>query len=286
MPPSRPSREPRRSRPVRRHAVAQRRSGARRPIDGRGRQRARPLEYWFGATGGGVWKTTDGGSNWAPMTDGKITTSSVGALAVVPVESRRRLHRRRRDAVPRQHHPGRRRLQDRPTPARRGRTSASRDTQVDRAIRVHPDQSATSSTPPRSAILRRAESRARRLQDRPTAARRGTRSLFRDDKTGAVDLSIDPKNPDVIYAALWEVVPHAVVDVERRSRQRPVQVDRRRRHLDRDHARTPACRTALLGQGRRRRSRAPTATASTRIIENEPTAASSCPTTPARRGRR
>ena len=43
---------------------------------------ARPLEYWFGATGGGAWKTTDGGSNWAPMTDGKITTSSIGSLAV------------------------------------------------------------------------------------------------------------------------------------------------------------------------------------------------------------
>ena len=43
---------------------------------------ARPLEYWFGATGGGAWKTTDGGSNWTPMTDGKINTSSIGSLAV------------------------------------------------------------------------------------------------------------------------------------------------------------------------------------------------------------
>ena len=29
----------------------------------------RPLEYWFGATGGGLWKTTDGGTTWKPMTD-------------------------------------------------------------------------------------------------------------------------------------------------------------------------------------------------------------------------
>ena len=43
---------------------------------------ARPNEYWFGATGGGAWKTTDGGTTWAPMTDGKITTSSIGSLAV------------------------------------------------------------------------------------------------------------------------------------------------------------------------------------------------------------
>jgi photosystem II stability/assembly factor-like uncharacterized protein len=28
-------------------------------------------EYYFGATGGGLWKTTDGGQEWAAVTDGK-----------------------------------------------------------------------------------------------------------------------------------------------------------------------------------------------------------------------
>src|SRR4030095_9144899 len=42
----------------------------------------RPREGYFGATGGGLWKTTDGGDTWAPMTDGQITSSSVGAVAV------------------------------------------------------------------------------------------------------------------------------------------------------------------------------------------------------------
>src|SRR5271156_1456354 len=39
-------------------------------------------EYYFGATGGGLWKTTDGGSTWKPVTDGQIKSSSVGAVAV------------------------------------------------------------------------------------------------------------------------------------------------------------------------------------------------------------
>src|SRR5512145_1199326 len=38
---------------------------------------ARPFEYYFGATGGGLWKTTDGGQTWKPVTDGQITSSSV-----------------------------------------------------------------------------------------------------------------------------------------------------------------------------------------------------------------
>ncbi|MCB0835738.1 MAG: glycosyl hydrolase, partial [Bacteroidetes bacterium] len=42
----------------------------------------RPNEYYFGATGGGLWKTTDGGNNWFPVTDGQVTSSSVGAVAV------------------------------------------------------------------------------------------------------------------------------------------------------------------------------------------------------------
>src|SRR5260370_5413042 len=42
----------------------------------------RPQEYYFGATGGGLWKTADGGTTWLPVTDGQIHSSSVGAVAV------------------------------------------------------------------------------------------------------------------------------------------------------------------------------------------------------------
>ncbi len=42
----------------------------------------RPNEYYFGATGGGLWKTTDGGNTWKAVTDGQVTSSSVGAVAV------------------------------------------------------------------------------------------------------------------------------------------------------------------------------------------------------------
>ena len=44
---------------------------------------ARPNEYWMGTTGGGVWKTTDGGTNWQPMTD-RAFGGTIGAIAVAP----------------------------------------------------------------------------------------------------------------------------------------------------------------------------------------------------------
>jgi photosystem II stability/assembly factor-like uncharacterized protein len=43
---------------------------------------SQPQTYYFGATGGGIWKTTDGGFMWLPVADGQIATGSVGALAV------------------------------------------------------------------------------------------------------------------------------------------------------------------------------------------------------------
>src|SRR5260370_21082203 len=43
---------------------------------------SRPLEYYFGAVGGGLWKTSDAGLTWRPVTDGQLHSSSVGAVAV------------------------------------------------------------------------------------------------------------------------------------------------------------------------------------------------------------
>ena len=42
------------------------------------------MEYYFGAVGGGLWKTIDAGLNWKPVTDSQMTSSSVGAVAVSP----------------------------------------------------------------------------------------------------------------------------------------------------------------------------------------------------------
>src|SRR6185295_3626889 len=45
---------------------------------------ARPYEYYMGATGGGLWKTTDAGVTWRAVTDGQIHSSSVSGVAVAP----------------------------------------------------------------------------------------------------------------------------------------------------------------------------------------------------------
>ncbi|MGE5199340.1 MAG: WD40/YVTN/BNR-like repeat-containing protein, partial [Rhodospirillaceae bacterium] len=44
--------------------------------------RQQPCTFYMGATGGGVWKTTDCGALWAPVSDGQIETGSIGSIAV------------------------------------------------------------------------------------------------------------------------------------------------------------------------------------------------------------
>src|ERR1043166_204516 len=41
-----------------------------------------PGTFYFGGCGGGVFKTTNGGSHWWNVSDGYFTTAAVGAIAV------------------------------------------------------------------------------------------------------------------------------------------------------------------------------------------------------------
>ena len=45
---------------------------------------SQPYTYYMGATGGGVWKTTDGGQTWNNISDGYFNTGTIGAIAVAP----------------------------------------------------------------------------------------------------------------------------------------------------------------------------------------------------------
>src|SRR5579885_1595943 len=40
--------------------------------------------FYFGSTGGGIWKTEDGGISWRNVSDGFVKTGSVGAIAIAP----------------------------------------------------------------------------------------------------------------------------------------------------------------------------------------------------------
>jgi photosystem II stability/assembly factor-like uncharacterized protein len=161
---------------------------------------ARPNEYYFGATGGGLWKTTDGGNEWSPVTDGKISSSSVGAIEVCPTNP---------DVV----YIGMGEVEFRgnviPGDGVYKTTDGGRtwthlglaDGQMIGRIRVDPRDC--------SRVFVAALGHAfgpnpdRGVYRSTNGGQTWQRVLFRDNLTGAVDLSIDPSNPQVIYASLW-----------------------------------------------------------------------------------
>jgi len=163
--------------------------------------KGRPKEAYFGAVGGGLWKTTDAGENWAPVTDGQIGSSSVGAVAVSESnpdlvyigmgESCIRGNILPGDGVYKS------------TDAGKSWTHVGFGASDAIAkIRIHPAR-------PDVVFVASfgkygVPSDERGVFKTTDGGRTWRRTLFRDDKTGAVDVAIDRRNPDVVYAALWE----------------------------------------------------------------------------------
>lgn len=161
---------------------------------------ARPNEYYFGATGGGLWKTTDGGTEWAPVTDGQIGSSSVGAIAVCPtnpdvVYIGMGEVDLRGDIIPGD---GVYKTAD---GGRTWRHIGLEQTEMIGKIRLGP---ANCDTVYVAALGHAFGPNTERGVFRSTNG--GTswdRVLFRDQLSGAIDVAMDPSNPRVLYASLW-----------------------------------------------------------------------------------
>ena len=162
---------------------------------------SRPLEYYFGATGGGLWKTTDGGVSWRPVTDGQLRSSSVGAVAVAESnpdvvyigmgETCIRGNIMQGDGVYKSTDGGKTWMH-----------MGLEETQAISKIRIDPRN-------PDIVYVAAFGHPAGRNADRGVykstdGGKTWRKVLYRDDKTAAIDLSLDAKSPNVLYAALWE----------------------------------------------------------------------------------
>ncbi len=162
----------------------------------------RPDEYYFGATGGGLWKTVDGGTEWFPVTDGQITSSSVGAVAIAETnpdivyigmgEVQLRGSITQGDGVYKTTDGG-----------KTWRHLGLQETQAIARIRVHP-------TNPNIVYVAAlghpyGDNEERGVFRSTDGGNTWEKVLYVSDKAGAVDLIIDRTNPKVLYASTWQV---------------------------------------------------------------------------------
>ncbi|TMD49660.1 MAG: glycosyl hydrolase, partial [Chloroflexi bacterium] len=157
--------------------------------------------FYFGSTGGGVWKTTDGGIIWENVSDGYFKRAYVGALAVAPSDPNV-IYAGMGEATIRSnvsHGDGVYRSTD------AGKTWTHlglADTRNIAKVRVHPQNPDLAYV----AALGHAHgpNPERGVYRTTDGGKNWERILFRSEKAGAIDLSMDPNNPRVLYAAVWE----------------------------------------------------------------------------------
>lgn len=161
-----------------------------------------PNTYYFGATGGGVWKTTDGGGHWKNISDGYFG-GSIGAVAVsewdpnvVYVgggEKTVRGNVSHGDGIWRSTDAG-----------RRWQSMGLTDSRHITRIRIHPKNPNLVYVAAMGHLFGPNEQRGVfRSQD---GGAHWEKILYINDEVGIVDLAMDPTNPRVLYASSWRVI--------------------------------------------------------------------------------
>jgi len=148
-----------------------------------------------------AWKTTDAGNNWAPVTDGQITSSSVGAVAVSESHPDIVYIGMGENCIRGNIMPG-----DGVYKSVDGGQKWShvgfRNSDAISKIRIHPTNPDIVYVA--SFGLYYGPSEERGVFKSTDGGQTWKRTLFKDARSGAVDIVIDANHPNVIYAALWE----------------------------------------------------------------------------------
>ncbi len=160
-----------------------------------------PMTFYFGATGGGIWKTTDAGIHWMPVADSQLKLGSVGAIAVADTdpnivyagmgEADLRGNASHGDGVYKSTDAG-----------HTWKNVGLVDTQQIGALKIDPKNPEivfvaamghmTGPNPERGVF---------RTKD---GGKTWQKVLFKSDLAGAIDVEIDPTNSQVIYASIYQ----------------------------------------------------------------------------------
>lgn len=159
-----------------------------------------PSTFYMGAVGGGVWKTTNYGSNWTNLSDGFFATGSIGAIRVAESDPNIIYVSTGSDGLRSNVIIGKGVYKSRDA----GKTwthCGLEKTGNSGAVLIHPENSdcvfvAAIGNP----FAPNPERGVYRTKDGGVT---WEKVLYISDKTGAVDLEFAPDDPDTIYASMW-----------------------------------------------------------------------------------
>lgn len=182
--------------------MAQHRAESRRPVASSRRQRSTAARILFRGGRGRLVETTNGGITWFPVTDGQIHSSSVGAVAVSESnpdivyigmgETELRGNIMQGDGMYKSTDAG-----------KTWKHTGLANTQAIARIRIHP----TNPDLVYAAALGHpyGPNEERGVFRSSDGGATWKRILYRNDRSGAIDLCMDARNPRVLFAAAWDV---------------------------------------------------------------------------------
>ncbi len=165
--------------------------------------RGQPLVYYMGAAGGGIWKTDDAGANWRSIADGQIGFGSVGALAVAPDDPNviyagmgeapvRGVSSSWGDGIYRSTDAGK----------SWNHLASLRESRTISRVIVHPKNSDLVYLAVQGS--RWGPSKDRGVHRSTDGGKTWKLLLAGDSLTGPSELAMDPTNPRILYAAMWD----------------------------------------------------------------------------------
>ncbi len=161
-----------------------------------------PMTYYFGSTGGGIWKTEDAGISWKNISDGQLKTGSVGIISVAesdpnvlyvgmgehPVRGVMTSHG---DGIYKSTDAG-----------KTWKNVGLEKTRHIAAVRIHPQNPDVVYVAAQGAVNGANEDRG--IYRTTDAGKTWQKIFYVDANTGCADLSMDMTNPRILYAAMWQ----------------------------------------------------------------------------------
>lgn len=160
-----------------------------------------PNLFYFGATGGGVWKTTNGGRTWSNISDGYFG-GSIGAVEVAQSDPNVIYVGGGEKTVRGNVSSGYGIWKTEDGGATWQEAGLEKSRHVPR-IRVHPTDYNTVYAAVLGNIYKPTKERG--VYKSTDGGKSWKQILFVNDQAGAVDLTFDPNNPRILYAATWRV---------------------------------------------------------------------------------
>jgi photosystem II stability/assembly factor-like uncharacterized protein len=161
---------------------------------------SQPRTFYMGVASGGLFRTTDAGASWVPITDGKVPLGSTGSIAVAESDPNVLYLGTGSDDIRSNVSTGRGIYKS--TDA--GQTwsfAGLRESGQIGAVRIHPTNSNVAWV---AAIGNAFKPNSERGVFKTTdGGKTWKKVLFVSDSTGAADLELNPANPDIVYAWMW-----------------------------------------------------------------------------------